>query len=147
MAKVAVDVKFYSRYSPPQVDGECFPLDSMTQQAFKEDCDVNAIIARFERTGAITHIADAKGFFGDVFDLPTDFSRVNDFIENANASFMTLPASVREQYSNDPYQFLDAVNRGVFKFESPENTASMQVDSAVTADSASSPEADSPTAS
>lgn len=91
--------------------GELVKEPSMTKQSFKEECDINNIVRRFEATGQIDHInqAAAQGLY---MDLPTglDLQAGLDMIHQAEAAFMALPADVRAEYGNDPVRFVEAFN-------------------------------------
>lgn len=92
--------------------GELVKEPSMTKQSFKEECDINNIVRKFEATGQIDHInaAHAQGLFTDLpsgLDLQTSL----DLIKQSEAAFMALPANVRAQFDNDPVQFVDYVDQ------------------------------------
>ena len=38
----------------------------MTDQQFKDDCDVNFIVDKFTKTGHLTHLAKFQGMYADV---------------------------------------------------------------------------------
>lgn len=79
------------------VDG----LPSMTDQSFKQEVNVNAIMAKFKKTGQIGHVRQNRGQYLDVSNTPNlmeAFARVR----KAEESFATLPAAVREKLRNDP---------------------------------------------
>lgn len=81
-----------------------------TQQHFKEECDVNLIMKRFERTGVLDHLSQFEGKYGDFLDVPQDYhSAVNQVIA-AQDMFMTLPGAVRALFENDPGKFLAFVD-------------------------------------
>jgi len=77
---------------------------TMTQQHFKEECDINTIVERF----------------GIGYEMPEgvraptyeDFTGVRDFQSAMNAglaardSFMALPGAVRARFENDPQRFV-----------------------------------------
>lgn len=78
---------------------------SMTQQQFKEECDINTIATRFGITGELP-VNGRAATFGD-------FAQVNDFhsamqaIRAAEESFMQLPGLVRERFGQDPQRFVE----------------------------------------
>lgn len=80
-------------------------LDSRTQQQFKDECDINNIIKKYTQTGEITHLARSKGVYADVSEI-TDYNDAVLKVMKADAAFMTLDASIRARFSNDPAQFL-----------------------------------------
>lgn len=83
------------------------PLPSRTKQEFKDQCDINNIIKAFKITGQITHIS-AQAAKGAYMDLPdeVDFQTSLNVIRQAEESFATLPAAIRDRFGNDPAAFL-----------------------------------------
>ena len=82
---------------------------SRTKQSFADECNINKIIAKFRKTGMITHLKATGGQYGD-FTGVTDYRAALDAIREADASFATLPADIRRQFDNDPGQFLQFVS-------------------------------------
>lgn len=88
-------------------------LESMTQQQFRDEADINEIVRRFGLTGQLP----------DNLSMPVsgDFTGVSDFqsamnlVLQAQEEFMKLPAPVRERFGNDPGKLMafldDASNR------------------------------------
>lgn len=74
---------------------------TMTQQQFKEQCDVNHIVAKYKKTGELTHVARTNGVYADLSKI-TDYHTMVNQIQEAQNAFMTLPASVRLRFQNDP---------------------------------------------
>jgi len=92
--------------------------DSLTSQSHKEECDINSILKRWERTGVLEHAQRFEGHYGDFTSIP-DFHQAQNAIIQAREMFMTLPAKTRKRFGNDPGEFLDFVS-------DPENKAAMQ---------------------
>ncbi|QCQ84885.1 internal scaffolding protein [Blackfly microvirus SF02] len=80
--------------------------DGVTRQEFKDECDINVLMASYERTGVITHVNAAPPQFLDVTDVP-DLARAIAIMHDAETAFMTLPASARKEFDNDPVKFMD----------------------------------------
>ena len=91
---------------------------SLTHQSFKRECDINTIMAKYQKTGLVDHVANHQGDYSDLTDVPTYHDAMNKII-SANQSFSTLPSSIRKKFSNDPAEFLDFVSN-------PENIEEMQ---------------------
>lgn len=91
--------------------GELIKEPSMTKQSFKEECDINNIVRKFEATGQIDHINQAAAQ-GAYMDLPSglDLQAGLDMIRQAELAFGALPADVRAEFDNDPVKFVDAFN-------------------------------------
>lgn len=97
--------RFGGRRERPRVTVTC-PTETMTQQSHKEDCDINVIIKRFEKTGVIPNGQTREALYGD-FSSPVDYHESMNVIAKANEQFEALPAAVREKFQNDPQKFLE----------------------------------------
>lgn len=86
--------------------GKVSYLPSMTKGSFKEQCDVNQIIAKFKRTGVADHVKRLQGSYGD-FSAVHDFRTALDAVMAAEDAFMGLPAKVRGRFANDPALFVE----------------------------------------
>lgn len=88
--------------------GEIKHPPSMTKQAHREECDINNILKQYRQTGVIKHI-NAKAAQGSYQDLPdpVDFQEALNMVLRSEDSFATLPALVRDRFSNNPEQFLE----------------------------------------
>lgn len=80
-------------------------LPSITQQQWKDQCDVNNIVAKYQDTGELTHVARQKGVYADISQIG-DYHQSLQKVMDANSAFMTLPAEVRLRFANDPAQFI-----------------------------------------
>ncbi len=86
---------------------------SLTQASFQDECDINNVMKRFEKTGVLTHENQAKPQFGD-FSGYADYHESMNRILAAQDAFMQIPATIRAQFHNDPGEFLEFA-------ENPEN--------------------------
>lgn len=94
----------FSKFDRPVHPGlECND-EHMTRQEFKDECDINRIMARALKTGTIPGRAD-MGTYGD-FASVGDFQDAQNTIVRAKDQFAALPALVRDRFKNDPGQFL-----------------------------------------
>lgn len=80
---------------------------SRTKQSFKDECDINKIMARYQKTGAMAHVNQHGAEYG--FASSIDFSEAMRLITTAQDMFDGLPSSIRTRFANDPGQFLDFV--------------------------------------
>lgn len=85
-------------------------VKSRTLQAFRDECDVNQIMAKFERTALLDHVREYEGRYGDFTDCPQDFHMAMNQVRRTMAMFGTLPAKVRKQFNNDPGMFVEFVS-------------------------------------
>lgn len=77
----------------------------MCQQQYKDQCDINKIWEKYEKTGVITHLARSQGRYADLGD-PKDLAEAIQLQEKAQAAFDTLPAEVRAAANHDKVNFL-----------------------------------------
>jgi len=70
-----------------------------TKQAFKGECDINNIVARYRVTGELP--STRRGYFADVTRVP-EYREALEVVSNAQAAFDSLPAKVRNEFMNDP---------------------------------------------
>lgn len=82
---------------------------SRTKQEFREECDINNIMKRYEKDGLVDHVNKYQGQYGDFTDAPEYQDALNK-VASAEAMFMTLPANIRARYENDPGKFLQFVD-------------------------------------
>lgn len=105
-------MKFNSRYSVTgEKPGIKFDQPSQTLQSFKDDADINCIIARFENTGVLvdpTVPVSRTPQFGDFSDMPS-YQEAQNVIVAANNAFSDLPSKIRERFGNDPAAYFDFV--------------------------------------
>jgi len=81
-----------------------------TKQSEMDACDVNKIVARFQRTGMVTHLAKGVPQFGD-FSEVGDYRTALEHARSAEKYFMSLPAKVRARFDNDPLRYLEVLQR------------------------------------
>lgn len=83
-------------------------LESLTQQSFKDECDINEIVRRFGLTGQLPENfrAPVSGDFTGI----TDFQSAMNAVVRAQEEFDSLPAATREFFANDPQRLMDFVN-------------------------------------
>jgi len=93
-----------SAYGPKERVRIKFPAQGRTKQAFKKDCDINNIMAKYVKTGVITHGRTAKPEYG--FAPATDFHTAMNLITEAEQQFEGLPSKLRLRFKNDPAEFL-----------------------------------------
>ena len=105
--------KFKSAYDRDLVEGITFDEPSMAQQHFKDECDVNNILRKYESTGLVTHVANGTPSYGD-FSSVLEFQQAQNILIEAQDAFEALPASLRKRFDNDPAVMLEFI-------ENPDN--------------------------
>lgn len=85
---------------------------SRTKQSFKDECDINAIVRRFVKTGDVSVLqVRARGaMYSDVSDVG-DLQRAYSVVDAAREGFQALPAKVRERFDNSPVRLLEFLSR------------------------------------
>lgn len=76
-----------------------------TKQEFKDECDINTILARYNRTGELPLVNQALPQYLDV--TGHDFQEHMNIVRGAQDMFNGLPSELRNRFNNDPAQFLD----------------------------------------
>lgn len=85
---------------------DCSGDPSRTKQSFAQECDINHIVARFEKTGVVTHLNRVQGTYADVSEMGS-YREALDIVRAVQNDFSKLPSAVREQFGNDPASFID----------------------------------------
>lgn len=107
----------YSYYNrPPKVKLVC-PEETRTRQSERDACDVNKIMARFEKTGLLP-VDGRDAYFANVSQMG-DFREAMEHVRLGERFFSQMPAAVRSRFDNDPAAFLDFV-------ADPENEAELR---------------------
>ncbi len=84
-----------------------FPKKGRTKQSFKDECDINLIMAKYQKTGALAHFNKFSASYG--FATSEDFASAMRTVTIAQDMFDGLPSSIRNRFANDPSQFLEFV--------------------------------------
>jgi phage internal scaffolding protein len=78
---------------------------SLAQQHFKEECDINTILQKFNITGLLPEapLSPRYGDFTGIGDYHTAMNRVIAVQDE----FEALPAQIRARFDNDPAQLIE----------------------------------------
>ena len=78
---------------------------SLAQQHYKDECDINTILERFNITGMLPQspLSPRYGDFTGIGDYHTALNRVIA----AQDEFDALPAQIRARFDNDPAQLIE----------------------------------------
>ena len=101
---------FKTIYNYVQNDGVDFKEPSMTQQQFKDECDINKIMDRYLKTGVLSDPLDRRVTpkYGDYAEIGDYMDHMNKVVE-ANEMFEALPASIRKRFNNNPADLIEFV--------------------------------------
>lgn len=98
---------FHTAYGPKLRIPIDFTGPGKTKQSFKDECNINVIMARYMKTGVIDFVSKHQGRYGDVTSM--DFQESMQKVARAQTMFQELPSSIRNRFDNNPAQFLDFV--------------------------------------
>lgn len=76
-----------------------------TRTSFKDECDINVIMRRFQASGILTSRNPRAPQYIDA--TGADFGAAMNLIAGARSMFNGLPASLRAQFNNDPRKLLE----------------------------------------
>lgn len=85
------------------------PVDTgpgVTRQSMREECDINMILKRYQKSGMMAHVNAHTPEYLDVSDVG-DYRTAVERVERTALFFAGLPAKVRTRFGNDPAAFLD----------------------------------------
>lgn len=74
--------------------------ESMAQQQFREETDINTIVERFGLTGEMPD--DFKMPVSGDFTGITDYHSAMNTVRQAEEAFLQIPAGIRAEFNNDP---------------------------------------------
>jgi hypothetical protein len=105
---MAIKQKFVTAY------GEKTPLpvkewpQSLTKQNHRDECNINYIVNKFQKTGVITHRNKYEGNYDDVTGV--DFTTSMNMVKAGESMFAELPSAERRSFNNDPAKFMTWIN-------------------------------------
>lgn len=82
--------------------------DGRTKQAFKNETDIQIIMARADKAGTISHLQKFEGIYADYSDF--DFHEQTERLTQGRMVFDELPAEVRKEFGQSPQAFFEYVN-------------------------------------
>lgn len=92
--------------------------ESLTKQSEAAACDINKIMAKYEKSGLLMHVNANEGFYADVSAVP-DYQGALAIVRKSDEMFMSLPAEIRSRFDNDPAKYLafcsDPANKQVMQ--------------------------------
>lgn len=114
MAKV-VDVPLF-KYDPrkdrvrerPRLV-KLFTKPSRTKQEFRDECDINVLMKRYQKTGLFPQYPGQSPRYVSNIGMP-DFQEALHIVMEAQSQFDALNSELRKRFDNDPAKFLEFVN-------------------------------------
>lgn len=103
-------IKSYYSDCRKETEGICFTEPSMTQQHFKDECEIDTILRKYETTGFLVDPLTPRrqAQFGD-FSEVQDFQTAQNKVAEVTEYFDSLPASIRSRFGNRVSEFLTFV--------------------------------------
>jgi len=80
---------------------------SLTKQSFTKECDINNIVNKYQRTGALDHVNKHEASYG--YASSDDFTASMEIVARGKTMFAELPSKIRTKFENDPAKFLEFV--------------------------------------
>lgn len=80
-----------------------------TQRQFKDECDINNIIAKFKKTGIITHLGNKTGTYADMSEVG-NYQQALQKVIQADKDFEALPSHIRTKFHNNPQELIEFLN-------------------------------------
>lgn len=82
-----------------------------TKQSFSGEADVNNIMAKYMKTGTLEWVRSATPSYEDYSNV-TDYFEAALVVKQAEASFLELPARLREAFHHNPGEMLEFLETG-----------------------------------
>lgn len=84
--------------------------EDRTQQHFREEVNINQIIAKYQKTNILTHVTKNRVRFGEFLEL-ADHAVNLDKVAKAQQSFDQLPSQLRNQFNNSIEGFFSFIQK------------------------------------
>jgi len=78
---------------------------SRTKRSEAKACDINLIMAKYQKTGQLPAMIQRQASYGD-FSEAKDYQDALNTVLMAQEQFAGLPAKARDRFKNDPEEFL-----------------------------------------
>lgn len=99
------DLSVRSAWFVPHARVQIACAGGRTKQEFKDECDLNVLMKRYEKTGVLPNGRMSQPRYVDAFDLPS-YQESLQIMADAERAFMSLPARVRAEFENDAEKFV-----------------------------------------
>ena len=81
-----------SAYGHKFNEGKTFTEPSLTKQSFTEECNINNIMKKYQKTGAIEHVNKHQASYG--YATSNTFQECLEIVEKGETMFSELPQEV-----------------------------------------------------
>lgn len=100
----------YTQFNPPpysEWEKNWAVNDGVTQQQFKDECDIQKILERYYATNdwaSLEAIQNRASTCWDFSTVENEYQGYVEQIEQAQAMFMALPGDLRQRFGNNPQE-------------------------------------------
>ena len=101
--------KFRTAYSPNVRVGFATIGESKTDPIFAEELKIQNMIKKYDSTNLLELVSNKTPQYVDLSDV-TDLQSAMSKIQEAQETFMEVPATIRERFQNNPQSFYNFVN-------------------------------------
>lgn len=84
-------------------------IKRLTEQCYKDQCDINTIIAKYPQRVIASKMTEDEAQFADVTGY--DFQVALNTVRETEANFMKLPPDVRAKFQNNPANYLNYLSQ------------------------------------
>lgn len=81
--------------------------ETLTQQNFKDDADLNVMIRKY----GVLPVQEVNWNEFDSTVIPSDYHQLQNKLIEADQAFMSLPAELRNEVNNDPAELLALISQ------------------------------------
>lgn len=103
-------MKFRTAYAKPVRQTQIVEGPTMTEQNHEKTCNINTIMAKYQKTGVVDHINKHQGRYADVSGA--DFRTALELCTEQQTIFEELPATARDYFGHDVAEYVDFVSDG-----------------------------------
>lgn len=120
-------MRFRTQYTAREEEkkGITFDLPSRTKQSFRDECDINNIMAKYAAGMPVESSASVPPVYGDVSNMPDNYQESLQQVMDAQEQFEALPSHIRKrfdynpanmlQFIQDPNNYEEGVKLGLFE--------------------------------
>lgn len=83
--------------------------ETLTEQSHAKQCDINYILKDYAKGQLAKHVKEHEGKYDDYTGY--DFTQAQNVVAEVKTMFEELPAPVRNEFGNEPANFLDFVQK------------------------------------
>lgn len=111
--KTEIKTKTYTKpptqtiYTSKPSEGTRFTEPSKTKSEFLNECDIDAIVKRAQRSGELP-LGRINPQYADVSGI-TNYQEIHERLNELKSAFDTIPSELRLRFKNDPSRFFEYI--------------------------------------